>query len=75
MISDDSLLKLYNSYLQFTDDQLNDHDAMAVAGIMLAQALSIYRTAMNDEDYNNMIDTISDSRDKVKSFNDDKVLQ
>ena len=75
MISDDSLLKLYNSYLQFTDDQLNDHDAMAVAGIMLAQALSIYRTAMNDEDYNNMIDTISNSRDKVKSFNDDKVLQ
>ena len=75
MISDDSLLKLYNSYLRFTDDQLNDHDAMAVAGIMLAQALSIYRTAMNDEDYNNMIDTISNSRDKVKSFNDDKVLQ
>ena len=75
MISDDDLLKLYNEYLQFTDDQLTTYDAMAVAGIMLAQALSIYKTAMNDEDYNNMIDTISDSRDKVKSFHDDQVLQ
>jgi hypothetical protein len=75
MISDDDMLALYNKYLQFTDDQLTNHDAMAVAGIMLAQALSIYKTAMNDEDYNNMIDTISDSRHKVKSFNDDQVLQ
>lgn len=75
MISDDDMLKLYNKYLQFTDDQLADYDAMTVAGIMLAQALSIYKTAMNDEDYNNMIDVISDSRHKVKSFNDDQVLQ
>lgn len=75
MISDSDLLKLYNEYLQFTDDQLTNHDAMAVAGIMLAQALSIYKTAMNDDDYNKMIDTISESRDKVKSFNDDHILQ
>ena len=75
MTSDDDLLRLYNEYLQFTDDQLTNYDAMAVAGTMLAQALSIYKTAMNEDDYNKMIDTISDSRDKVKSFNDDHILQ
>jgi len=75
MIDDDNLLKLYNEYLLFTDTQLADHNAMAVAGVMLAQALSIYKTAMNDEDYNRMVDNISESRDKVQSFDEPPVLQ
>jgi hypothetical protein len=35
---------------------------------MMAQALSIYKTAMSDEDYNNIVDNISASRDQVNSF-------
>jgi hypothetical protein len=41
---------------------------LAIAGIMTAQALSIYRTVLSEEDYNQMIDNISDSRDLVHSF-------
>ena len=74
MIKDDELLNLDNNYLAFTDTQLTEYDPMAVAGVMLAQALSIYKTAMSHEDYNNMVDNISDSRDKVQSFSD-TVLQ
>jgi hypothetical protein len=35
---------------------------------MMAQALSIYKTALNDEEYNAIVDNISASRDQVKQF-------
>lgn len=49
-----------------------EHELLAIAGVMLAQALSIYKTALNQDDYNTMIDRVSDLRDQVKTFNVDK---
>jgi hypothetical protein len=62
------LEQLYSNYLEFTDHMMAKNDPMEVAAIMMAQSLSIYRTTMSDEDYNRMIDSISSSRDKVKTF-------
>jgi hypothetical protein len=67
-MSDDQLQELYDNYLDFTVGMINEHDAMSVAAIMMAQALSIYKTAMSDEDYNNIVDNISSSRDQVNRF-------
>jgi hypothetical protein len=67
-MNDDQLQELYDDYLDFTVDKINDNDAMSVAAIMMAQALSIYKTAMSNEDYNNIVDNISSSRDQVKEF-------
>lgn len=66
--SDEQLQDLYDDYLEFTSQMITEATAMSVAAIMLAQALSIYRTALNDEEYNMMMDSISDSRDQVKPF-------
>lgn len=41
---------------------------MAVAGAFAAVALQIYKTALTNEDYNNVIDSISEYRDDVKAF-------
>jgi hypothetical protein len=59
---------LYNNYLEFTDHMVGKYNPMEVAAIMMAQALSIYRTTMSEEDYNRMVDSISASRDKVQTF-------
>ena len=67
-MTDDQLQELYDDYLDFTVRMINDHDAMSVAAIMMAQALSIYKTAMSNEDYNNIVDNISASRDQVNKF-------
>lgn len=45
-----------------------DYDPMAIAAIMMTQALSIYKTAMSQEDYNRMVDSISANRNQVKTF-------
>ena len=67
-MTDDQLQEVYNEYLDFTVNMINESNALSVAAIMMAQALSIYKTALNDEEYNAMVDNISASRDQVKQF-------
>ena len=65
MISDDQLQELYDNYLDFTVSMITDGNTLSVAAIMMAQALSIYKTALNDEEYNAIVDNISASRNQV----------
>lgn len=64
----DKMQELYNNYFEFTSNQLEDHKPMQIAAIMMAQALSIYKTILNEVDYERLVDTISDSRDNVQKF-------
>lgn len=73
-MNDDKIEDLYNSYLHFTDKMVGEYDPVEVAAIMIIQALSIYRTVLSDDEYNNMVDNISDRRDQVKTF-ETQVLQ
>jgi len=66
--------QLYNSYVKFTDQMIKEHEILSIAGVMLAQALSIYKTTLNQDDYNSMIDRVSDLRDQVKTFSVNKTL-
>ena len=67
-MKEDKLQTLYNNYLEFTDHMVGEHGAMQVAAIMMAQAMSIYKSALSEDEYNRMVDAISASRDKVKTF-------
>ena len=39
-----------------------------VAGTMMAQALRIYKSTLKDDEFEAMVDTISESRDKIVPF-------
>jgi len=67
-MNDAKLQRLYDTFLEFADHMCAEHGPMEVAAIMMAQALTIYKSAMSEEDYNRMVDNISSSRDKVKTF-------
>jgi hypothetical protein len=41
-------------------------DILMVAGIMMAQALRIYKTTMSQEEYDLITDAILNSRDRVR---------
>lgn len=68
MIEDSELEMLYNDYMEFTGQKVNENNAMAIAGIMMAQALSIYKTALSNDEFDRIIEAISNSRDQVKTF-------
>jgi hypothetical protein len=67
-MDDKTTVELYDKYMKFTEKMSEEYDALAIAGIMTAQALSIYRTVMSETEYNQMVDNISDSRDLVHTF-------
>jgi hypothetical protein len=68
MIADDKLQHIYNQCLEFNSHMIEQYGGMEVAAIMMAQALSIYKTALSAEDFDRMVDSISASRDQVKTF-------
>jgi len=74
MITDTKLQRLYNQYLEFTDHMAIEYGAMEVAAIMMTQALSLYRSSLNEDEYNKMVDMISMSRTQIKTF-DKPVIQ
>tara|TARA_B100001105_G_scaffold239019_1_gene216633 strand:+ start:195 stop:422 length:228 start_codon:yes stop_codon:yes gene_type:complete len=39
-----------------------------IAGSMVAQALRIYKTTLNDEEFESMIDAIAESQSKIEPF-------
>ena len=60
---------LYAKYLQFTGVMLEDYKDIEIAGVMVAQALSMYRTVLPEEDYQRMVKSIYEKRNDVKAFN------
>jgi hypothetical protein len=67
-MNDEKLQRVYDTFLEFADHMCAENSPMVVAGIMMAQALTIYKSALSEEEYNQMVDNISSSRAKVKTF-------
>lgn len=67
-MSSDKLQQLYDNYLEFTDHMVGVHGSNQVAAVMIAQALSIYRSTLDEQDYHQMVDVISASRTQIHSF-------
>jgi hypothetical protein len=68
MINDNELNSLYQRYLEFTGEMVEEYGGMEVAAVMMAQAMSIYRTGLDEIDYNKIVDSISSNRSKVQTF-------
>jgi hypothetical protein len=60
---------LYAKYLQFTGIMLEEYNDIEIAGTMIAQALSMYRTVLPEEDYQRMVKSIYERRNEIKTFN------
>lgn len=67
-LNDDKLQQCYDNFIEFTDHMVGVHGAMPVAAVMMTQAMSIYRSSLTEDEYHKMVDTISASRNQVKTF-------
>jgi hypothetical protein len=64
----DHLDNLYQDYWVFHSKKLIEYEPLELAAVILAQSLSIYRTVLDDNEYNKMIDSISNMRNDVKKL-------
>jgi hypothetical protein len=70
-MNEDNLLKVYEEYMELTDKLISENaSALEIAPIMIKIGLEIYKTVMSEEDFNKMVDYISDSRDDVRDLSD-----
>ena len=65
-MKDKKIKDLYHKMYSDLNKLCEKNDPLVVAGIMMAQAIKIYKTALPEEDFDRMMDTISDSKDIVK---------
>ena len=64
----ESMETVYVQGLRFLDGVLGSHDPLEVAAVLSSLALSLYRTVLSDDDFEEMVDMISDSRGEIKPF-------
>ena len=68
----DQLENLYQDYWAFHASMIDkDYSPIEIAAILVAQALSIYKTVLEEDEYERIVDSISDSRDKVMKLTPD----
>lgn len=68
MNDDETMQELYNKIFTMNTRLSNEYDAVAVAAIFVAQAMRMYRTMFNDDEFNRMVETISQSANETKPF-------
>lgn len=69
------LEEAYAETLKFADVMVGKYGAIETASIMSAVALTLYKTILPEDDFNSLMDTISESRNDVKTLNIRRTLQ
>ena len=69
----DSLEDLYQDYWAIHAQMIDKgHSPLEIAAILVAQSMSIYKTVLDYDEYDKMVDSISDQRYNVKELTQDQ---
>ena len=60
---------LYGTIADLAVSMSMEHSALAIAAVLNAVSMSIYKTALNEKDYDKMCETIFNLRHEVHTFN------
>ena len=66
------LQDIYNKIFAQTIRHIKKHEPQMVAGTLMAIAIRLYKTNLSDDGFHEMLQTVLDSEDKIKSYFDDK---
>lgn len=65
---EDQVLEVYRETLNMIDKLIADHDPLVIAGVMMAQSMSLYRSTLSEEEYSTVVESILEKKDKVYTF-------
>ena len=66
------LQDIYNKIFAQTIRHIKKHEPQMVAGTLMAIAIRLYKTNLSDDGFHEMLQTVLDSEDRIKSYFDDK---
>jgi len=64
----DVMNPVYKKYAAFNEIMLEEYGPLEVAAIMVVQGLGIYRSVLDEDSYDKMVDNISNLRKIVKKL-------
>ena len=68
----DSLEKIYNEIFKDALDYMDEHEVQAVAATYMAIAMRLYKTHLEDDAYEKMIETVMET--EVKPYKPKRML-
>ena len=66
------LQDIYNKIFAESVKHMKKYEPQMVAGTLMAIAIRLYKTSLSDDGFHEMLQTVLDSEDKIKSYFDDK---
>ncbi len=60
--------EVYNEYIELTNDLLEDFDVLMVAAVMSTIGLSLYKTALSEEDYHKVVTAMYDLKNDIATI-------
>ena len=70
--SEKQMLKLYDDLYLYMGKHLTEKmPPLAVAAVLMTTALRLYKTTLSPEDFEQMMDFVSNSRDNIQKFGDE----
>jgi hypothetical protein len=69
-MNDDSKLEdLYFDITEYVSEKIKDgHDSLEISALLVRIGLEIYKTTMDQEDFDKMVDFISENRHHINSL-------
>ena len=62
------LQDIYNKIFKQSVRHMNTYEPQMVAGTLMAIAIRLYRTTLSDDGFHQMLQTVLDSEEDVKSY-------
>ncbi len=69
---DKELQDIYNKIFKESVDHMKKYEPQMVAGTLMAIAIRLYKTNLSDDGFSEMLQTVLDSEDSIKSYFDDE---
>ena len=62
--------ELFNKSFEVNVRLAGEYSVIAVAGVLLGQAMRLYKTVLSDADFKRMMDTINETSHEVKPYDE-----
>ena len=66
------LQEIYDKIFEQSVKHMKKYEPQMVAGTLMAIAIRLYRTSLSDDGFHQMLQTVLDAEEDVKSYFDDK---
>ena len=66
------LQEIYNKIFRQSVNHMKKYEPQMVAGTLMAIAIRLYKTTLDDDGFSQMLETVLDSEKEIRPYGDDK---